>query len=303
MRWISVFCLTCIFLCESFTLELRAQRSDSLLQAEAHQLMLQQNYFEAAIAFERIWFFSADPQTRMQANLNRAQALKQMNEFAKARRDLQRSAHLQQFPDLHQQVLYEMAFCDYMSGHYGSSAGLLRQREHFYPHTASQPESLLLFALAALRMEDWPLAQEKTLEMIMVADWDAQLTDSLLQLTMDVFCQCAVPVQLSVSKAERWSTFVPGAGQLYAGYPGKAMINAGSQLVSLGIAGFMGFNDLYISGFVLGLGMFQSFYFGGIRQAGYLAGQQNLQMMSEYKDYLQKYVFMIFNLSESNHER
>jgi TM2 domain-containing membrane protein YozV len=100
----------------------------------------------------------------------------------------------------------------------------------------------------------------------------------------------------SAKKALNLSTFIPGAGQVYAGYPGKGLINASSQLLSLGVTGIMVYHNLYISGFIIGLGMFQSFYFGGIKQAAYLANQFNLEETLYYKTLLKDFILEIDNL-------
>lgn len=298
MKWINAFCLICIFLCVSYFPEAKAQENDNLRMQHARELFGQQKFFEAAIAFERAWYYSADSRIRMEANLGRAQALKQTGEFVKARNDLQRSGHLRQHPDLHQEVLYEMAFCDYMAGNYASCLGILQQLSHFYPQKAQDKETLLLFSLAALMNEDWELSRDKSLEILTGLKLPAHQTDSLINLTMDVFCECAVPLPRSEKAAANWSTFLPGSGQFYAGHPGKGVVNAGSQLFSLGLAGFMAWNNLYVSGFVMGLGMFQSFYFGGVKQAVYLTQQRNLSEMAAYKERLQYFIFRLANTKD-----
>ncbi|MBW6478106.1 MAG: hypothetical protein K0B37_01655 [Bacteroidales bacterium] len=297
MKWINAFCLICIFLCVSFFPDKAyAQKDSNVFLEEGRDLFRQGNYFEAGIAFERAYFFTTDSRLRMEANLGRAQALKQTGDFLKARNDLQRTLHLRQFPELHFQVMYELALCEYMLGNYPNASGSLMQLKHFYPEEYFSNEILTLHALSGVMAEDFSLAQEITLELIIHKGHEANITDSLVKRTMVLFCECAAPVLKSEKTAARWSTFVPGAGHLYAGYPGKGLLNAGSQLVSLGLAAYMGWNNLYISGFVVGLGMFQSFYFGGIRQAAYLAGQRNLEEMAGYKEILKEF---ILNLNEN----
>jgi tetratricopeptide (TPR) repeat protein len=296
MKWINAFCLICIFLCVSFFPDkVSAQKDGSELLENGNYLFRQGNYFEAGIAYERAYFFASDSRLRMEANLGRAQALKQTGEFLKARNDLQRTLHLRQFPELHFRLIYELAFCEYMLGNYSTASGTLLQLKHFYPEEYFSNEILTLHALAGVMAEDFSLAQEKTLELIILKGHEENITDSLVKRTMILFCECSAPVLRSEKTAARWSTFIPGAGHLYAGYPGKSLLNAGSQLVSLGLAAYMGWNNLYVSGFVVGLGMFQSFYFGGIRQAAFLANQRNISEMASYKEMLKEF---ILNLNE-----
>ena len=291
MKWINVFCLICIFLCVSFFPDKAFARKDSdVFLEEGYNLMREGNYFEAGIAFERAYFFSSDSRLRLEANIGRARALKQTGEYLKARNDLQRSLHLRQFSDLHFQLMYELAFLEFMLGNYSNVSGSLAQLKHFYPDEYFSNEILTLHALAGVMAEDFSLAQEKTLELIIHKVHGINVADSLVKRTMILFCECTAPVLKSEKTAARWSTFVPGAGHLYAGFPGKGVLNAGSQLVSLGLAAYMGWNNLYVSGFVVGLGMFQSFYFGGIRQAAFLANQRNLNEMAGYKEMLKEFI-------------
>jgi tetratricopeptide (TPR) repeat protein len=297
MKWINAFYLICISLCVSFSPDRAyAQKDSNVFLEKGRDLFRLGNYFEAGIEFERAYFFATDSRIRLEANLERAQALKQTGEYLKARNDLQRTLHLRQFPELHFQLMYELAFCEYMLGNYSNAAGILVQLKHFYPHEYFSDEILTLHALAGVMSEDFSLAQEKTLELIIHKGHETDVADSLIKRTMILFCECAVPVLKSEKTAARWSTFVPGAGHFYAGYPGKGLLNAGSQLVSLGLAAYMGWNNLYVSGFVVGLGMFQSFYFGGIRQAAFLAGQRNLNEMADYKEMLKGFIL------DLNHE-
>ena len=291
MKWINAFCLICIFLCVSFFPDKAyAQKDSNVFLEEGRNLFRKGNFFEAGIAFERAYFFSSDSRLRLEANLGRVQALKQTGEFLKARNDLQRILHMRQFPELHFQVMYELALCEYMLGNYSTASGTLMQLKHFYPEEYSSNEILTLHALAGVMAEDFSLAQDKTLELIIKQERETHIADSLIKQTMILFCECATPVLKSEKTAVRWSTFVPGAGHLYAGYPGKGLLNAGSQLVSLGLAAYMGWNNLFVSGFVVGLGMFQSFYFGGIRQAAFLANQRNLNEMAGYKEMLKEFI-------------
>lgn len=291
MKWINAFCLICISLCVSFSPDKAyAQKDSNVFLEMGRDLFRLGNYFESGIEFERAYFFATDSRIRLEANLERAQALKQTGEYLKARNDLQRTLHLRQFPELHFQLMYELAFCEYMLGNYSNAAGGLVQLKHFYPDEYFSDEILTLHALAGVMAGDFSLAQEKTIELIAYFNYDAQITDSLITRTMILFCDCSAPNLISEKTAGRLSAFIPGAGHFYAGYPGKGLLNAGSQLVSLGLAAYMGWNNLYVSGFVVGLGMFQSFYFGGIRQASYLAGQRNLKEMAGYKELLKEFI-------------
>ncbi len=298
MKLTSAFFWICIYLCAGFIPELQAVSSEKSVFERADSLYEAGNYFEAGIAYERVYFFSVDAETRIKANLGRARALKQEGKYLTARNDLQRSAHLRNYPDYHLEVLYQMAFCDYMAGNYNAALSMLKQLRHYYPGQSETEDVMLLHSLAAIMLEDWQMAKENTLHLIEVKSFASVPGDSLVKQTLFLFSEEAFPAVKSEKKASTLAAVLPGAGHIYAGYPGKGVINLSSQLLSLGLAGLMAWNQLYISGFVTGLGMFQSFYFGGIRQAVFLTHQRNLTNMAGYKEKLKDFVITIYEIQE-----
>lgn len=300
MKLIKEFCLICMFLCAGYFHDLRASESNSYNFEQPDSLMAAGNYFEAAIAYERIFFFSTDQETRIRANLKRADALTRQGEFARALNDLQRSAHLRNFPDLHFEVLFQMAFCNYMAGNYGQALSRLKQLNHFYAERAESPNVLLLFTLTAIMAEELEMAGEFARQMVLSANLAKQDEANLLHEVSVLFAEENFPRLRSETRASNLSTFIPGAGHVYAGYAGKGIVNATSQILSLGLAVLMGYHGLYASGFVVGLGMFQSFYFGGIRQAAFLTHQRNLIEMGNYKELRKDFVLDIFEMQESD---
>jgi tetratricopeptide (TPR) repeat protein len=282
--------LICIFLCATCSLRATVpyepfHRGDSLFAVG--------DFFEAALEFERVYFFSDDSRTRAIANLRRARVLKQSGNFVRARNDLQRSIGFRADKEIHFQILYETAFCDYMSGNYSSTVSILKQMEHHYGDSHSYYDVLLLFALSHIMLEQWDLALEKTMNIIETRVEEPVTKTILFSDAHRLFDLENVPAEKSENRAARLSTFLPGTGHWYAGKPVRGFVNATSQLSSLVLTGVMAYNSLYVSGFIIGLGMFQSFYFGGINQASRLARQSNLQSMGDYKQLLKDFVIEI----------
>ncbi len=295
---INVFYWICIFLYANYSLTNLTLAAESTIFEDADKLLEEGKYFEAAVAFERIYFTSEDSQNKIIANLKRTEALKQLGEFAKARNDLQRSVHVNTYADLHQEVLFQMAFCDYMAGNYASSLSFLSQIDHYYPKLRETIEVERLLALVNVMLGRWEQAQLHALDLIEKTISSEVLKDSLSAEIDHLFCSCKWPVEKSDKKAGMLSTFLPGSGHIYAGYPGKGFLNAGSQLFALSVAGVLMWQGLYITGFITGLGLFQSFYFGGIRQATFLADQSNLKTFADYKESLSLFIFSIENFRE-----
>lgn len=297
MKLTSAFFWICIYLCAGFIPELKAAgSSEKTVFEQADSLYKKGKYFEAGIAYERIYFFSDDAKIRIKANLGRAASLKQQGRYRAARNDLQRSAHLSNYADYHYEVLYQIAFCEYMADNYSAALSILKQLKHYYPDRYESGEVLLLHSLTAIMSEDWQLAQETSRHLIELQPFSSVIKDSLNSHLLIMFSEDMLPEKKSEKKASTLAAIIPGSGHIYAGYPVKGLMNFSSQVLSLGLAGFMAWNQLYLSGFITGLGMFQSFYFGGIKQATFLAHQRNLIHMADYKDELKAFVFAVFEM-------
>lgn len=263
------------------------QKADSLFAAG--------DYFAAAIEYERCFFLSDDAIQRTMANLAKVSAHKQLGRFEQARTDLQRSLPFAGADTLRFRVLYELAFCSYMAGDHSGALSYVQQTRYFFPGQADRLR--LIEALALVRLERWNDLHEaldswygafgETSEppgddAVAVAS-NYGTKPALLAEIKKMTSPDALPVQRDPGRARMMSTLLPGLGHVYAGEPGKGLLNASSQLVSVGITGILAWNGFYIAGITIGLGMFQSFYFGGIRQAGELAAASGQTRMEELK--------------------
>jgi hypothetical protein len=89
----------------------------------------------------------------------------------------------------------------------------------------------------------------------------------------------------SAVKAENLS-FIPGLGQIYAGYPLRGFFSLGLQGLALGVGAWHIWQGYYVIGAYIGMGIFYLFYTGGMRHAGYLAEQKNMRKMKAVEDQL-----------------
>ncbi len=280
MRLIREFCLICIFLCATHSIEAAAlsgtfqeakSRADSLYGAE--------DYFPASIAYEYAYFLAANPSQRVKANLSKVQALKQVGDFQKARNDIQRSMAFTADPHLRQDVLYEAAFCAYMTGAWRES--LLHIQTMLFETNDKQVHSRLrlLTWLNLLHLEDFDGLADA-----IKADAGSADEPEIMLMAEEILQQIQYerPVRRGEARARRAATFFPGSGHLVAGEPWKGLLNASSQVVSLGTAALLLVNGYYIGTVTVGLNLFQSFYFGGIRQAGDLTRQRNSRVFDAF---------------------
>ena len=278
MKWINAFYLICIFPFAAFSADYK-QGQDAKLN-EADSLFQAGNYFEASIGFERIFFGTDNPEVKTMANLRKAEAYKQMGEYARARNDLERSLMYGGNHVSRMEVLYQMAFCAYMESDFADANALVLQWKHL---SGGEIEHRVMLLQALLLVEEWAWDELRShLEAwLAFADQTQAQADTLLA-GYDMLVTDLLPArEKSVHKARMLSTFIPGAGQVYAGEAGWGLLNATSQLAALGAFTWLAFNGFYLAGPIAGLGLFQSLYFGGINQAGELTQIHNTTLRNQ----------------------
>lgn len=298
MKLISAFFSTCIFLCGTYltrdvfavqpasgscgvdipNIVLPGPETPSMF-VMADSLYDAGNYFYASVEYERIYYQSAAIEVRTTANLKKVQALKQMGSFDRAGRDIQRSLPFARDAGSGFSILYEMAFCAYMDKDYASALFALDQISHSAVNETNLAKTRLLRGLVYTQMENWNGLANHLSTWSPAYEQETYLMDSLrLLLYTREHSRKREP-----QKARMFSTFLPGSGHIYAGQPAKGALNAFSQAASLGGAVLLAANGYYISTFTIGLSLFQSFYFGGIRQAGNLTATRNEREMAAFK--------------------
>ncbi len=278
MKWNNVFYLICIFLCATPLIDRVFAGEDVFEKAEA--LFASENYFEASIAYERVLFFSESPEIRAIANLQKAQALKQMGAYGSARNDLQRSLRFRGDDSLRFEILYQYAFCSFMDGRSAEANASLLQLKHAFSHMHLD-RYFLLQALALTDLSRWGDLR------LHLEEWVTKYSDNDIWIAhqLAAFDEILVGYEkvfiMSEEGARLRSTFVPGLGQVYAGEPGWGILNGFSQLASLAAFGIMAYNGYFIASFFAGLGPWQSFYFGGIKHAGELTAKNKNSRLIE----------------------
>ncbi len=262
--------------------------------AGADSLMAAARWFEASIAYERVYFLSDDATERVLANLQKAEALKQLGEFSKARGDLQRSLTAR-VKDAHRlELLYQLALCSYLDGDGRSAESFLMQLDHHPAHEASS-RTFLLRSLVMADLEQYEEIKGQVLEWLEAGEASTALRVSIMDRYHNLMTDPGPPEPKDPHRARMWSTFLPGAGQWYAGSPAWGALNLASQLTALAGFGVLAWNAYYVAGVVVGLGPFQSLYFGGIRQAGELAIRQNNSRQETFQAAMGEFLLDVAN--------
>lgn len=168
-------------------------------------------------------------------------------------------------------IFYEEAFAYYLNKNYVQAIHYL----NFYvPKTNKQKcfaEAIKIICYNNL--EEWKMGDS----LYEVLCKSFQINDTV---TKKIYSQ--TPKLLSVKKAQKLSSIIPGAGELYAGKPAEAVAAFLLQALSI-YSGVIWWNKEYKLATILLSGNFSSsFYGGGKQRAKVLTQQKNLEIVNAY---------------------
>ena len=265
------FCLICTFLC--VTCFSKAQQAGQLSGlATADSLLATNQYFEAGIAYERVLFESTDTAAIHKAVLGKVLSLKQLGRYSTAVTFIN-SQFSNGYPEsVRYQLRYQQILCAYLAGQFENTRSLIERLPVEHPGAPYSPLLGCIRVLTLNELHRWPEAAVAYREAIARSGADTTQDDPYRQL----------PKLKKENKAQWLSTFLPGAGQLYAGKPGEAILSilVQSAGVYFGVTSFL--NAYYLSAWGVGAALFGSFHAGGIRRAQALVRQYNQRQISAF---------------------
>ena len=281
MKWNTGSYLICIFLCVPFLIKGQA---DTVF-TEGDDLYTSGEYRLSSIAYERVVYLINDHQLKSEAYLRKAYALKKLGHYEAAQKNLERVKLAGLNDSLSFLIRYETALNAYLGGNYSDGLSQMVQMDHYLADSQLLAQKMYLHILILNELQSWIEASEMCRKYLKLAGSNID-TDTLYEFAAD-------PGLKKIKKAQYLSTFMPGTGQIYAGRPGKGILNVLLQMSALGFAVINGYYGYYITGFLLGFGFLQSFYFGGIRQAERFAEQYNKALVRSYNNRLKEIIVKI----------
>lgn len=234
------------------------------------------DFESAAIEFERLIMLEQGGRTKLL--ISKANCYKKLKRFDKVNRTLARLDISALPTDTLQIVKYDQAFACYMLNELQEADLHLKQAEAQVYRVDTNLIFLHILVLNELRNWEEARTQFESLRKV-------TLVKDSIQERINVLYQNP-PKLKSVSKAVMYSSFLPGTGQMYAGYVGEGLANTMLELASLSLGAYAAFNKLYVTGFVFGYGMFQKFYTGGQNRVEYLVNKRNYERSLEYNNKL-----------------
>ena len=282
MQLIIKYCLTCIFLCGQFLIN--AQNNSNNLFHTADSLFELGQFKNAYIEYERISYQSNDNVLKAFTHLRQANSLKQINEFQKAQRNLERVSFHGLNDSLHYAIRCETALCAYLASNFKDAESQFIQIKYYLKNTDYANKTTLLEVLTYNELQKWDTARFIAQNYIKSLNYSSSSVDSLSDIISNLYGKKEIPKIKSVDKARLMSTFLPGLGQMYAGYPLEAAFNLGLHLASLSVGVAAIYYKYYLTGYFCGFALLQKFYFGGTTRTAYLVEKKNFQKTRKFND-------------------
>lgn len=281
--------MICTFLCAPYLI--KAQKVESILY-EADSLYNRGEWQWAKLTYEKAIYIVSLPGSNLSADtaallrnealLKKTYCYKAMNQFADAQKNIER-ADLTNLPDsLHFHIRYETALCAYLAENYNEAYNYVLQLRYFIKDTTLTQQVDFLEILTLNELMRWEEAKKLLAAYIQKYRLDADAEK--------IYAFLKNPKIRNVEKAVVLSTFLPGVGQMYAGYPFRGMVSATLQLACFTFGAYSIWKGYYLSGFFTGFVLLQTFYSGGIRHTRYLAEKKNKERISNYNNRVKEFI-------------
>jgi tetratricopeptide (TPR) repeat protein len=245
---------------------------------------------QARLAYERIIFSvqsSRYPSDSIQlfkneALLKKTYTYKADTLYKEALQTIERT-DANNLPDEESFVLrYETSLCAYLAGNYNEAYNYILQLKYFIKDTTFTNRVDFLEILTLNELQRWEEAKKLT---------TAYIRKNNLQASADeLYAFLKNPKIRKPEKAILLSTFMPGVGQWYAGYPFRGMVSATLQLACFTFGAYSIWQRYYLSGFFTGFVLLQAFYSGGIRHTGYLVEKKNQERIESYNGRVKEFI-------------
>jgi hypothetical protein len=259
--------------------------ADSLeILRKADSLSLAGEHYLSSVFYRKALYFEVDQLTRCRLALKGASELKLVQKYNDAAEVLN-SVQLEGMPDsVVFLVKYQCALLSYLDGSFGAAENYLLQIRYLIKDTARFNGTYLLNALILNEQFKWKEAQKKLLAL----NESLYDSDSLelpgKKMIDELYEPSRLPRIKNKDKAVRMSTFLPGLGQAYAGYPGEGAVNLSALLITSGAMVFGILNQYYFTSIVLGNVVIGKFYQGGLSRTEFLVDKKNYQRTRKFNE-------------------
>ena len=266
------FFFSFIFLCGIF-LNSRAKGLDG------DSLYSSGQYYEASIEYERMIFKSESQADQYFYKYKKALCYKKLKNFGRVLDELNPMYFPNSNDTLFKRVCYEQSLSLYLTGEPAKALWKIDDYLHRCADTASFRIFMPIRLLCLNETLQWEEARKCFSRLIQMQNFTPEKETEMQKLVDNLYNKRNLPHIKSIKKAENWSRFLPGSGQIYAGKTGEGIVNFLINASILAFSANQAYNGFYITGYLAGLGFFNKTYQGGIKRAGILASQKNKELI------------------------
>lgn len=247
-------------------------------------LMQQGRYQEAAIEFERVAFFADNPADKALAALNKVSCLKQRGEFDLAAKRLEEVPLPGLTDSLAFEIQYQSALCYYLAADFLTASARLKNLAFRYPGNAELSRTSFMHTLVWNELRQYDSALIAAIRFVRCHQQDLFKRELEIKALAAFYAPENRPALKNANTAEWLSRFIPGLGQTWLGYPGEGSVSFLLNAASLGIGALGILTGYPVSGYIIGGGLLQKFYFGGLRRTQYLSEKTNYERSRAFND-------------------
>ncbi len=254
----------------------------------ADSLFSQGKFQAARIEYERIIFYSQKIEEQNFAHLRKAKCFKQEHLFSQAVDELSQIRFSNISDSLNYQARYEIALCSFLAGDFSQAKSQILQMKYFVKDSTKVKQSLFLEVLIFNELREYQMAHQKAKEWVYFTFPDS-LQEKIVQKIDSFYNERNIPV-LKKRNILRWVSFLPGAGHCYAGYWAEGFWNFFLNAACLSFGVFQVYFGYYFTGYFIGAGLLEKFYFGGMRRSHFLLEKRNYLETQNFNDKIKNFI-------------
>jgi tetratricopeptide (TPR) repeat protein len=272
----------CMFLCVTFITKSLA--NDSIVnfyQTRVDSFYQNGNFEKAIVDCERILFRSVENKTRIKTLFLKAECFKQLGNFNDANLTLVSISTVGLDSATTCEIYYNEALNSYMSGMYDEAASQLTQIDIFTNNKEFSENHIFLKILVLGELAKWDSA-------MVVINKTKYLSTSQKNDLQLIYKN--KPHLFNAKRLDWYSRFIPGSGQVITGhfFEGAASFLFCASALTFG--GYEVYTHYYFTGYFLGAGFLNGFYYGGLRRLKIMVEFENAKrkegINSKVKGYL-----------------
>ena len=273
------FFLICTFLCVIFSTN-RIVAGD--YYSNALRIFNEKKFFAASVEFERAIFYEADVNRIALFKYYKSLCYKELGDNARTLEELAGINLYNIFDSLFILIRYQQALSNYLTNNPDQALWNIGELRFRIPDSAKIIKIIPINILCLNATKKWDEAHHLWNYYIENSGIDSVSKSSFKTEIDNLYKKRNLPAFHSPKKAENLSRFIPGAGQMYSGAVIEGSVNFLINASILSFAFYEFYSEYYLTGYFVGLGLFNKTYHGGMHRANLLAEQRNREALNKF---------------------